>query len=119
MGISAPWPSAPWLALLATLVTWIDSPWTIIDSLAESVPALDIQAATGLLAIVVLLVRHELVLPQGILAGAGFDAQPRTQAVADAACLRDQNCGGVSRCLASRRSIVKASRSSCFCKATV
>jgi high-affinity iron transporter len=43
------------LALLATLATWRFAV-TIIDSLAESVPALDIQAATGLLAIIVLLV---------------------------------------------------------------
>jgi high-affinity iron transporter len=43
------------VALAATLVTWRLA-IGIIDSLAESVPALDIQAATGLLAIVVLLV---------------------------------------------------------------
>jgi high-affinity iron transporter len=43
------------IALAATLVTWRIA-IGIIDSLAESVPALDIQAATGLLAIVVLLV---------------------------------------------------------------
>lgn len=41
-------------AFLATLVTWAVA-IKIIDSLAESVPALDIQAATGLLAILVLL----------------------------------------------------------------
>ncbi len=43
------------LALIATFVTWRFAV-TIIDSLAESIPALDIQAATGLLAIIVLLV---------------------------------------------------------------
>jgi high-affinity iron transporter len=43
------------VALAATLVTWRIAVG-IIDSLAESVPALDIQAATGLLAIIVLLV---------------------------------------------------------------
>lgn len=41
-------------AFLATLLTWAIA-IKIIDSLAESVPALDIQAATGLLAILVLL----------------------------------------------------------------
>jgi high-affinity iron transporter len=43
------------IALAATLVTWRIA-IGIIDSLADNVPALDIQAATGLLAIVVLLV---------------------------------------------------------------
>ncbi len=42
-------------ALLVTALTWRIA-IGIIDSLAENVPALDIQAATGLLAIVVLLV---------------------------------------------------------------
>jgi high-affinity iron transporter len=41
-------------ALLATLLTWAVA-IRIIDSLTESVPALDVQAATGLLAILVLL----------------------------------------------------------------
>jgi high-affinity iron transporter len=41
-------------AFLFTLVTW-GVAITIIDSLSESLPALDIQAATGLLAILVLL----------------------------------------------------------------
>src|SRR5215212_2071597 len=41
-------------AFLFTLVTW-GVAITIIDSLAESLPALDVQAATGLLAILVLL----------------------------------------------------------------
>ena len=43
------------LALLFTAVTWRVA-IGIIDSLAENVPALDIQAATGLLAIIVLLI---------------------------------------------------------------
>jgi high-affinity iron transporter len=42
------------LALLATLITW-QIAVGILNSLAESVPALDIQAATGLIAILVLL----------------------------------------------------------------
>ena len=42
------------LALVATLVTW-QVAVGMLNSLADSVPALDIQAATGLLAIVVLL----------------------------------------------------------------
>ena len=41
-------------AFLATLLTW-GVAITIVDSLAENVPALDVQAATGLLAILVLL----------------------------------------------------------------
>jgi high-affinity iron transporter len=41
-------------AFLATLLTW-GVAITIIDSLAENLPALDLQAATGLLAILVLL----------------------------------------------------------------
>ena len=41
-------------AFLATLLTWAIA-IKIIDSLADSMPALDIQAATGLLAILVLL----------------------------------------------------------------
>jgi high-affinity iron transporter len=41
-------------AFLFTLVTW-GIAITIIDSLSESLPALDVQAATGLLAILVLL----------------------------------------------------------------
>ena len=43
------------LAALATLLTWRVA-ITIIDNLTESFPALQVQAATGLLAIVVLLV---------------------------------------------------------------
>src|SRR3954452_22174573 len=42
------------LAVIATLVTWVIAVG-ILNSLAESVPALDIQAATGLVAILVLL----------------------------------------------------------------
>ena len=42
------------LAVIATLVTWVIAVG-ILNSLAESVPALDIQAATGLIAILVLL----------------------------------------------------------------
>src|SRR3954468_5079909 len=42
------------LAVIATLITW-QVAVGILDSLAESVPALDIQAATGLVAILVLL----------------------------------------------------------------
>jgi high-affinity iron transporter len=41
-------------AFLASLATWFVAV-RIVDSLAESVPALDVQAATGLLAILVLL----------------------------------------------------------------
>ena len=43
------------LAVLATLVTWRIAV-TIVDNLTESFPALQVQAATGLLAIIVLLV---------------------------------------------------------------
>lgn len=43
------------VGFLATLVTWFIAVG-IVSSLAESVPALDLQAATGLLAVVVLLV---------------------------------------------------------------
>lgn len=43
------------LAFLATLVTWFIAV-RIMGELSESVPALDLQAATGLLAVVVLLV---------------------------------------------------------------
>ena len=42
-------------ALLATLLTWLVAV-RIIDSLSESLPALQVQAATGLVAILVLLV---------------------------------------------------------------
>jgi high-affinity iron transporter len=42
------------IAFLATLATWAIA-IRIIDSLAENIPALDVQAATGLLAILVLL----------------------------------------------------------------
>ena len=42
-------------AFVATLLTWAIA-IRIIDSLAENIPALDVQAATGLLAILVLLV---------------------------------------------------------------
>src|SRR6201997_137500 len=43
------------MAFLATLVTWFIA-IRIVGQLTESVPALDLQAATGLLAIIVLLV---------------------------------------------------------------
>ena len=43
------------VALIATVLTWVISVH-IIDDLSQSVPALALQAATGLLAIVVLLV---------------------------------------------------------------
>ena len=42
-------------ALFATLVTWLIAV-RIIDSLSENMPALEVQAATGLVAILVLLV---------------------------------------------------------------
>jgi high-affinity iron transporter len=42
------------LAVIATLVTWVIAVG-LLNSLSESVPALDIQAATGLIAILVLL----------------------------------------------------------------
>jgi high-affinity iron transporter len=43
------------LALIATLITWFIAVG-IVDSLSDNMPALDLQAATGLLAVVVLLV---------------------------------------------------------------
>lgn len=43
------------LAFAATLVTWVIAVG-IVDSLTDNVPALDLQAATGLLAIIVLLI---------------------------------------------------------------
>jgi high-affinity iron transporter len=43
------------LAFLATLITWCIAVG-IVGSLSESIPALDLQAATGLLAVIVLLV---------------------------------------------------------------
>jgi len=43
------------LAFAATLITWIIAV-QIVSSLSESMPALDLQAATGLLAVIVLLV---------------------------------------------------------------
>ncbi len=43
------------LAFLATLITWFIAVG-IVDSLGENMPALDLQAATGLLAVIVLLV---------------------------------------------------------------
>jgi len=43
------------VAAVATLITWFIA-IRIVDALTESVPALDVQAATGLLAIIVLLV---------------------------------------------------------------
>jgi high-affinity iron transporter len=43
------------LAFIATLITWFIA-IGIVDSLSDNVPALDLQAATGLLAVVVLLV---------------------------------------------------------------
>ena len=54
-GYQRPVAAGALVALLATLATWRFAV-TIIDSLAENIPALDIQAATGLLAIIVLLV---------------------------------------------------------------
>ena len=44
-----------WIALGATLVTWLIAV-RIVGSLMDNVPALDLQAATGLLAVIVLLV---------------------------------------------------------------
>jgi len=43
------------MAFLATLITWFIA-IRIVGQLSESVPALDLQAATGLLAVIVLLV---------------------------------------------------------------
>src|SRR5437870_9553985 len=43
------------IAFLATLITWFIAV-SIVGQLTESVPALDLQAATGLLAVIVLLV---------------------------------------------------------------
>jgi high-affinity iron transporter len=43
------------LAFFATLITWLIAV-RIVDSLSDNMPALDLQAATGLLAVIVLLV---------------------------------------------------------------
>jgi len=43
------------VAFIATLITWVLAAG-IVESLSENVPALDLQAATGLLAVIVLLV---------------------------------------------------------------
>src|SRR5213079_1300727 len=47
--------SGAFIAFLATLITWFIAV-RIVGQLSESVPALDLQAATGLLAVIVLLV---------------------------------------------------------------
>ena len=55
------------IAFVATLITWLVAVG-IVGQLTESVPALDLQAATGLLAVIVLLVIR-MVLPQNLLGG--------------------------------------------------
>ena len=80
-GYQRPVAVGAFLALLATLVTWRFAV-TIIDSLAENIPALDIQAATGLLAIIVLLVVMNWFFHKVYWTGLDLDAQPH-QAVAD------------------------------------
>jgi high-affinity iron transporter len=53
--LQKPVAAGAFVAFVATLLTWAVA-IRIIDSLAENIPALDVQAATGLLAILVLLV---------------------------------------------------------------
>ena len=60
---------------VATLVTWVIAV-RIIDSLADSIPALDLQARDGPAGDRRAARRHELVLPQGLLDRLDFDAQP-------------------------------------------
>ena len=92
-----------------------------IDDLGESVPALDLQAATGLLAIVVLLVVMNWFFHKVYWTGW---ISAHTPAQADAAAGRragrchDERCGGGSASSGSPRSTAKASRWCCSFRAT-
>ena len=91
-GYQRPVAAGALVALLATLVTWRFAV-TIIDSLAENIPALDIQAATGLLAIIVLLVVMNWFFHKVYWSGLDLDAQPH-EAVADSQRLRVESVVG-------------------------
>ncbi len=54
-GTSPPGRDRRWICLCRYLVTWLIAV-RIVSSLSDNIPALDLQAATGLLAIIVLLV---------------------------------------------------------------
>ena len=98
------------LGVAATLATWLLAV-RIIDSLTESIPALEVQAATGLLAIVVLLVVMNWFFHKVYWTGWICMHSRRKQEL-----IRHQRLtgrvGGDSRCSGSRRFIAKALRSS-------
>ena len=65
------------IAFIATLITWFIA--IGIVTIWGSVSAFNLQAATGLLAVVVLLVINELVLPQNLLGRLDDDAQSQKE----------------------------------------
>ena len=104
--------------LAASIATWFVAA-TAIDALATSVPALDIQAATGLLAIVVLLVVMNWFFHRVYWTGWINMHNRKKRAlleVADERTRRGVGCSGDSGCSASRRSIARGSRSCSSCR---
>jgi hypothetical protein len=69
------------LGFVATVITWFIAVG-ILDSLADNVSALNLQAATGLLAIVVLLVVMNWFFPQDVLGRLDLAAQPQEEITA-------------------------------------
>ena len=109
------------IGALATLLTWAGAV-RIIDDLTESFSALQVQAATGLLAVAVLLVVMNWFFHKVYWTGWITLHTTRKRALLEDAgrnsgCPRGACCS-VSGCSASRRSIGKAWRSCSSCRAT-
>ena len=107
-------------ALVATLVTW----WVaigLIDDLTQKVSALNLQAATGLLAILVLLVVMNWFFHKVYWTGWISLHTKKKQHLLDSAKTTrfpERICGGVLCCWGLLRCIAKALKSSCSCRAT-
>ena len=103
-------------ALIATVATWFVA-IGVLTSLADSIPALKLQAATGLLAIIVLLVVMNWFFHKVYWTG-WISMHSRRQAAADQAMRPRRGSGSGWPCSASPRSIARGSKSSCFCRPT-
>ena len=108
------------IAFGGTLVTWFIAVG-IMGQLTESVPALDLQAATGLLAVIVLLVImnwffHKIYWGGWIRA---HNRRRKTLLTNATRAFPRRSFIGDSFSSGSPRSIEKASRSSCFCRVTI
>ena len=105
------------LGLGATLVTWLLAV-RVIDDLARNLPALHVQAATGLLAVVVLLVVMNWFFHKVYWTGWIAAHTNRKRSASRRHVDRPRRSRQGWRCSDSRRSTARVSRSCSSCRAT-